>query len=162
MSKRRPSQNPFVLLLRALWLWLRGRAHLRRNLKGHSIKDHGEDFDAFRKLEVSRVRPGAVFKVRFRFKNLSAAANRRLSAIPIPLIAAQPGFRSKTWFLGRQSGEFIGLYEFDTVEAAEAYWDSLPLRMMRRRAAAGSLSHEIYATTEKTPSPGHRLPAPGV
>ena len=66
-----------------------------------------------------------------------------MSLIPIPLISAQPGFRSKTWLLGEETGDFIGYYEFDTVEQAEAYWDSLPLRMMRGRAAAGSLSHEV-------------------
>ena len=38
----------------------------------------------------------------------------------------------------------MGYCEFDTLENAEAYWDSLPLRMMRRRAAAGSLSHRVF------------------
>jgi hypothetical protein len=66
----------------------------------------------------------------------------------MPLIAAQPGFRSKTWLLGEETGDFIGYYEFDTVEAAEAYWESLPLRMMRRRAAEGSLRHTITPTAQ--------------
>jgi hypothetical protein len=103
---------------------------------------------AFRKVTVDPagdhpVRPGAIFQVRFRFKNLSAEANRRLSLIPIPLILAQPGFRSKSWLLGQKTGDFIGRYEFDTVEAAEDYWNSLPLRMMKRRAEPESLTHEI-------------------
>jgi hypothetical protein len=37
----------------------------------------------------------------------------------------------------------MGYYEFDTKESAEAYWNSLPLKIMRRRAAAGSLTSEI-------------------
>lgn len=36
------------------------------------------------------------------------------------MIGALPGFRSKTWLLGEQSGEFIGRYEIDTVEVQEA------------------------------------------
>jgi len=63
---------------------------------------------------------------------------------------AQPGFRSKTWLIGQQTGDFMGLYEFDSAAAAEAYWNSLPLRMMRRRAAPGSLSHEVRVAPSQT------------
>ncbi|MCP4674685.1 MAG: YdhR family protein [Deltaproteobacteria bacterium] len=141
-------QNPLMLVLRAIGLGLSGKARFIRNLQNESIKDEGECFTAFRKVVVKPnskqpSNPGAIFQVRFRFKNLSATANRLLSLIPIPLIVAQPGFRSKTWLLGEDSGDFIGYYEFDTIEAAEAYWNSLPLRMMRKRAAKGSLTHEI-------------------
>ncbi|MCP4604782.1 MAG: YdhR family protein [Proteobacteria bacterium] len=141
-------QNPITLLVRALILWFSGRAHRVTNLENRGREDRGEKFVAFRKFVVDPgadqpTNPGATFRVRFSFKNLSATANRLLSLIPIPLILAQPGFRSKTWLLGERSGDFIGLYEFDTVEAAEAYWDSLPLRIMRKRAAEGSLTHEI-------------------
>lgn len=141
-------QNPLRLILHALDLWIHGKIHFRGGLENIRLEDRGETFAAFRKVDVDPAgeqpaRPGAIFQVRFRFRNLSDAANRRLSLIPIPLIVAQPGFRSKTWLLGRQTGDFIGLYEFDTVEEAEAYWDSLPLRLMKRRAAPGSLTHAL-------------------
>jgi hypothetical protein len=119
---------------------------MERDLAGEKLEDRGECFSAFRKIAVDRSsKPAPIFHVRFRFKNFSAGTNRWLSLIPIPLIVAQPGFRSKTWLLGEQTGDFIGRYEFDTVDAAEAYWRSLPLCMMKRRAAAGSLTHEILA-----------------
>jgi hypothetical protein len=142
-------QNPVKLLIRALGLWLSGRVLLYGSLQSDRLEDRGERFYAFRKVVVTPApnqpaRPGATFRVRFRFKNLSPGANRFLSLIPIPLILAQPGFRSKTWLLGEDSGDFIGDYEFDTTEEAEAYWDSLPLRMMRGRAEAGSLTHEVF------------------
>jgi len=148
-----PKQDPFSLTARALGLLLRGRVHFHGDVESIRLADRGEEFAAFRKVTVDSqghrpVRPGAAFQVRFSFRNLSAAANRRLSLIPIPLIVAQPGFRSKTWLLGQQTGDFIGLYEFDTVEAAEAYWNSLPLRMMRRRAADCSLSHKAIGIKE--------------
>ena len=141
-------QNPVALLLRALTLWIKGRVHFCGDVDGNQLEDRGETFAAFRKVVVDAgpgrpPRPGAFFRVRFRFRNLSATVNRALSLIPIPLIIAQPGFRTKTWLLGENTGDFIGYYEFDTVEAAEAYWSSLPLSMMRRRAAKGSLSHEV-------------------
>lgn len=112
------------------------------------LEDQGETFTAYRKMVVKPLAnqpelPGAIFQVRFRFKNLSVKTNQRLSCIPIPLIAAQSGFRSKTWLIGDDSGEFMGYYEFDTIEAAETYWSSLPLRMMRRRASPGSLTKRV-------------------
>jgi hypothetical protein len=77
---------------------------------------------------------------------LSAKANRRLSLIPAPFIAAQPGFRSKTWMLGQQTGRFRGVYEWDTRADAEAYWTSFPMRMMKRRAEPGSIVYEVTDT----------------
>lgn len=141
-------QNPIALFFRATRLRLGGRVHFPKDLDAIRLEDRGESFAAFRRMVVDLTaerpaQPGAIFQVRFRFKNLSPGANRLLSRIPMPLIAAQPGFRSKTWLLGEDSGDFIGYYEFDTVAAAEAYWDSLPLRMMRKRAAKGSLTHTI-------------------
>jgi hypothetical protein len=143
-------QNPIILIFRAFGLWFKGRLRIERDLAGEQLEDRGEFFSAFRKIAVESApgrpgKPGALFQVRFRFKNLSAATNRRLSLIPIPLIVAQPGFRSKTWLLGERTGDFIGRYEFDTVAAAEAYWCSLPLSMMKRRAAADSLTYHILA-----------------
>lgn len=147
------TQNPIILLSRTFWLLLSGRIQHPGITAAKSLVVEGETFVPFRKycVKPSKKQPelaGAIFQVRFRFKNLSAAANRRLSLIPIPMILAQPGFRSKTWLLGQTSGDFIGYYEFDSVETAEAYWDSLPLKMMRRRAAEGSLTHRIKNATE--------------
>ena len=88
---------------------------------------------------------GALFDVRFHFAKFSTHTNIRLSLIPILFIVAQPGFRSKTWMLSEKSGTFRGVYEWDTVEDAENYWDSFPMRMMRKRAAADSLIRTINA-----------------
>lgn len=141
-------QNPIRLLARAVWLRLKGRAGLESDIRDIHFDVDGERFAAFRKMVVAPapgqpIEPGAIFQVRFRFKNLSTGVNRRLSLIPIPFISAQPGFRSKTWFLGDETRDFLGYYEFDTVEHAKAYWNSLPMKMMRARAASGSLQHEI-------------------
>ena len=48
--------------------------------------------------------------------------------------------------LGRNTGMFQGVYEWDSVEDAEAYRTSFPLRLMRKRAipemAVGSEAEE--------------------
>lgn len=142
------SQNPIVLLGRTFWLLLSGRIRRPKIIEVGSLMVEDETFVPFRKICVNPPKKQksprrGIFQVRFRFKNLSPAANRRLSLIPIPLILAQSGFHSKTWLLGQDSGDFIGYYEFESIKAAEAYWHSLPLKMMRRRAAPESLTHVI-------------------
>ncbi|MHC4662867.1 MAG: hypothetical protein ACYS8W_14390 [Planctomycetota bacterium] len=149
------TQNPIALILRALIMWLSGRVHFRRRPCNIMIQDGGDLFTAFRRIEAATPKggtkcAGAVIRVQFSFKNLSPSANRMLSLIPVPLILAQPGFRSKTWLLGKRTGDFIGNYEFDTVEAAEAYRDSLPIKMMERRAKPGTLRFQIGPGSGRT------------
>jgi hypothetical protein len=91
-------------------------------------------------------KPGATFRVRFQFASMSPEMNMKTSLIPMPFIVAQPGFRSKMWTLGRKTGEFQGIYEWDTVASAEDYWSSFPMRLMKRRAVPESLSYQIERT----------------
>jgi hypothetical protein len=64
----------------------------------------------------------------------------------MPFIAAQSGFRSKTWMTGVMSGCFRGWYEWDSVADAEQYCDSFPMRLMKRRAVADTLTLSIMPT----------------
>ena len=73
-----------------------------------------------------------------------------MSLIPIPFIIAQKGFRSKTWMVGRKTGQFQGLYEWDTVEDAECYWNSFPLKLMKRRSIPDTLKYEIVELYNKS------------
>lgn len=141
-------QVPPVLIARATALLFAGRIHFKRSEIGTLFKEQEEDFVIFRKVVRSPSRqesakPGAIFKVQFHFAKHSIAVNKVLSLIPIPLIVAQPGFRSKTWMLGQETGKFQGYYEWDTVNDAENYWHSFPMRLMKKRARPDSLSHEI-------------------
>lgn len=138
-------QFPPFLFVRATRLRLQGRVRFPRDRVGEVVSTAAEDYEVFREMVVDPVgsqptEPGARFEVAFRFKRFSPTANKRLSRLPMPFIAAQPGFRSKTWMLGRASGAFRGVYEWDTVEDAERYWTSFPMRLMRRRAVAGTLT----------------------
>jgi hypothetical protein len=139
------SQLPPALLVRATGHRLRGRVHFPKDSVGELHPGPGEDFIVLRKmvLDPGARSPGALFSVQFRFTRFSVALNKRLSLIPAPFIAAQPGFRSKTWMFGRETGMFQGIYEWDTVEDAEAYWTSFPMRLMKKRGLPGSVSYEI-------------------
>ena len=145
------TQAPPALLARATAYRLGGRVHFPKDCIGDISPGTDEDFVVFRKMvldpaHAQPTQPGARFNVRFHFARFSAGANKRLSLIPAPFIAAQPGFRSKTWMLGQKTGMFQGVYEWDSVENAAAYWTSFPMRLMKRRAVSSSLWHEIVAS----------------
>ncbi len=140
-------QRPPFLLARATVLLLSGQINFPKNRLGEIIPGD-EDFRIFRQMILAPTsdhpeHPGAIFKVCFHFAKFSTNTNRILSLIPIPFIVAEPGFRSKTWLIGQKSGIFQGLYEWDTVENAENYWDSFPMKLMKKRARPGSLTHSI-------------------
>jgi hypothetical protein len=140
-------RGPFSSIVRATYLLIQGRIHFPKDRLGEIVNE-GEDFEVFRHMTLDPgqdqpEKPGAIFKVRFQFASMSPEMNKRTSRIPIPFIVAQPGFRSKMWALGRESGEFQGIYEWDTVASAENYWTSFPMKLMKRRAVPESLSYEI-------------------
>jgi len=90
-------------------------------------------------VDNQTIKPKALFKVYFQFARFSLKVNKILSLIPIPFIIAQPGFRSKTWLTGKDTDTFQGLYEWDSVEEAEHYWNSFPLKLMKSRAIPDTL-----------------------
>ena len=153
MTRRPPSEpresdiGPIAALARAARLCLHGRVHFPRNRIGAAIQGEGQ-FVVFRQLVLrphgdSPALPLAIFVVRFRFARFSPGVNRLLSAFPTPFILGQPGFRSKLWAMEPASGDFMGLYEWDTLAAARAYRDSFPMRLLRRRAVPATFVSEI-------------------
>ena len=141
------SQSPPVLFIRAIALCLKRRVHFPKSQYGNSVQEK-EEFIVFRKVVVDPdanqpQKPKALFKVYFRFARFSFKVNKSLSLIPIPFIIAQPGFRSKTWLTGKDTDTFQGLYEWDSVEEAEHYWNSFPLKLMKSRAIPDTLKYEI-------------------
>jgi hypothetical protein len=102
-------QLPPILLARPTGLRLRGRVYFLNDCIGEVQHGKDEDYEVFRKVILDRSKdqpekPGAIFIVRFRFARFATKTNRFLSLIPIPFIVAQPGFRSKTWMMGRKTG----------------------------------------------------------
>ena len=141
------SQSPPVLFTRAIALCLKRCVHFPKSQYGNSVQEK-EEFIIFRKVIVDPVdnqtiKPKALFKVYFQFARFSLKVNKILSLIPIPFIIAQPGFRSKTWLTGKDTDTFQGLYEWDSVEDAKRYWNSFPLKLMKRRAIPDTLKYEI-------------------
>ena len=119
--------------------------HLGKNLE----MDDGQRFTIFRHAHLKRrlSDKASIFVVRFKFARLSHKANRRLSVIPIPLIVGFPGFMDKLWMVNEENGYWQGVYQFESPEAVEAYRRSFVLGLMNRRAAPGSLDHQVFLET---------------
>ncbi len=138
---------PPVLIVRALILFFKRRVHFAKNINEITIHEK-EDFIVFRKVTLDPVKnysdkPKAALKVYFKFAKFSLKINRILSIIPIPLIISQQGFRSKTWLIGKDSGIFQGLYEWDSITDAENYMNSFVVKLMKRRSIPNTLKYEI-------------------
>jgi hypothetical protein len=149
------SQFPPLLLARASGFLLSGRVRFPKNRLGEIMHEE-EEFKIFRQVVLDPTsdqpeNPGAIFKVCFHFAKFSANTNRILSLIPIPFILAQPGFRSKTWLIGQETGLFQGLYEWNTVKDAENYWTSFPMKLMKKRAVPSSLTYSISEIPKQDP-----------
>jgi hypothetical protein len=141
------SQVPPFLIARATRLLITGRVHFPKDQIGTIINEN-EDFIVLRKVVLDTqglqpIKPKAIFKVYFHFARFSLDVNKKLSLIPIPFIIAQPGFISKTWLFGKDTGMFQGKYEWASIEDAEHYWISFPLKLMKSRAEQNTLKHEI-------------------
>ncbi len=145
--KNNLQRGPFASIICAIYFMLQRRIHFLNEHLGEMV-DGGEEFVIFRHMILDPdkgqpEKPGAIFRVRFKFSGMSPRMNMKASLIPIPFIVAQPGFRSKKWALKEKTGEFQGIYEWDSVASAENYRTSFPLKLMKKRAVPESLSFDI-------------------
>ena len=150
-SQNRRRRLPPVCLLVASVLALLGRLRLRDQFVGRMIlMENGRRFRVFRHLSRRTNSDGApaVLVVRFRFKRFSQGLNRLLSLVPVPLIGGFPGFREKLWMVDEETGDWQGVYEWETAEAVELYRRSFVLGVMNRRADPETISYTMIPQTQ--------------
>ncbi len=141
--------NPIKAFFTTLLYLFTGRLHFHRDTIGQVVTlPDGARFTVFRDVtldlaEPSTRLPGARFQVRFRVAGMSPAANKRFSWLPVLFFVGLPGFRAKRWLLDEATGEFMGLYQWDTLQAAQAYAGSFAMRFMTMRAVPGSLTWAV-------------------
>lgn len=132
---------------------LRGYVHFPQEYVGDVLTmEDGKVFTVFRRLKVDGKGDNpndlAVFKVRFKFKNLSTGANKRLSIIPAPFLMGMKGFQEKIWTINKSTNDFQGIYQWSSKEAAMRYPDTFIFKLMTKRAAPGTISYEIMPNTD--------------
>jgi hypothetical protein len=138
----------------ALAMLLRGRVTLRTERLGKPLTmSDGRTYIPFREtvkdttLWRSETAP-AVVQPRFHLRVLGPR-RRRLHAIfrvvcivTTPFFIGLPGFRSKLWMVDPDTGDFAGLYEWDSADGARAYAESLG-RVLRMLSVRGSVTYEV-------------------
>lgn len=132
---------------------MRGNVHFPEEYVNDVLTmEDGKRFTVFRRLTVDGNEEGqgtpAIFKVRFRFNNLSIGANKRLSIIPAPFLMGMEGFLEKDWTINEATNEFQGIYQWSSTEAAEKYPNSFIFKLMTKRAAPGTVTYEIMPNTD--------------
>jgi hypothetical protein len=141
-------KNPFVCLLISLGRLIMGRLKYSSDYIGTSVKmDNGEVYQIFRHVKSvtkSHDEHGSGFIVNFKFARLSHNANRFVSQLPMLLITGFPGFRVKMYAVNKENGYWLGIYQWESKQALDAYKQSIVLRIMNSRARDGSVTyHEL-------------------
>jgi len=148
--KTRVRHFPLVCLVVAVVQTLLGRLRLHHQYVGRALEmDDGRRFRVFRHLSLRSnggVAP-AILVVRFKFKRFSQRVNQLLSLFPIPLTGGFPGFRHKLWMVDEETGDWQGVYEWESAEAVELDRRSFVLGVMNRRADPESISFTVVPKT---------------
>jgi hypothetical protein len=147
------STAPFLIILsfvRANFYLLTGRLHFPGERVGEKIQmEDKTEFTIFREAHLDppgsgpKNPPGARFVVRFHVEKMSPVVNKIFSLFTIPFFIGLNGFRSKLWFLDEAGGDWMGIYEWQTVEDAKNYSESFAMRFMTKRSVEGSVSFKI-------------------
>lgn len=147
---KRLRRSPPICFLVGLGCLLTGRIRFSQDLLGKRLETgDGERFTIFRHM-TRRVAPApttALFWVRFKFARFSHSTNKWLSLIPVLLIAGSPGFRDKIWLVNEETGCWLGLYQWESTAAVDAYKQSFVLGVMNRRAQADSVFYRVLPAT---------------
>ena len=123
-----------------------GRVRFPRHRLGRTIGVKGTDYEIVKEIDIKQSgagESGAIFTVKFHLANMSPTSNKIFLNLPIPFFAGLPGFRHKLWLIDESTGDFRGLYEWQTVEYARKYSKSFAVWFMKRRSVPGSVEYEI-------------------
>ena len=144
---------PPVALAVAVGRLLSGRIRFPKDRIGKLlVMENGEEYSIFSDVQVTSsnslsAESRTVLKVRFKFDRYPDAVNRRIFLIFTPLITGMPGFQRKIWTFCEKSSNYLGIYQFESMELAEEYKASLVMWIIEKRCVPGSISYELLSDT---------------
>lgn len=140
--------TPIICLLVGIIKLLTGQLNLSDNQEGTEyITKQGNVFRIFRNISSRNkflFQDTVVFIVNLKFANLSHKTNKKISIIPILLIAGHPGFVEKLYAVNEENGYWQGIYEWKSKQDLDAFKQSFVYRMMKKRALSHSIKEEEF------------------
>ena len=85
----------------------------------------------------------AIFKVMFNAPTISSESVMQKTKYTIPFFVGLPGFCNKKFMVNQEERKFAGIYEWESVESAQAYARSFAVRFMTKRSAPHPIYYEI-------------------
>ncbi len=152
--------NPLLVILKSIGLLLGGRAQFPKDRIGETIiREDDQKFTVFREVVMKpkanqAEAPGGVFRVWFHTR-AAQPTTIRLSYLTLFGFLGLPGFRSKLWLINKTTGEFGGIYEWDTVQDANNYDKSYAMRFSKWRSVPGEFRTEVFPRPDSR-SEAHR------
>ena len=146
-------------LLVTIALLGRRRLHLRPGSIGQArYLPDGRRFDVYRETErtsdVASTEP-VTLSVWFHLRGISGGARvrqrafERVSLVNTMLFAGVDGFLTKLWMVDPATGDWAGLYTWDTAERADRYGRYITA-VLRPFCRPGSVGHEVGAAARTT------------
>lgn len=127
----------------------RGRLSSPDERVGSTVYFDNQEFRVYRETLLEKEgRPEAVLKIRYRPSQtpfvwrLKNRLMRKVAGLSTPFFAGWPGFRSRLWAVDEAAGEFLDVYEWDSVEAAEDFARELR-SMLRSVSEPGSVMYQV-------------------
>jgi hypothetical protein len=157
-------EQPIPVIYRSLRMLAKDQAQFIWQNLGETITRYdGRGFKIFRQVvmkpqEGQPSQPGAVFCVWF-YTRTSPAVTVAMSWLTLFCFAGMKGFRSKIWLYDEASGEFGGIYEWDTLEQAEEYGKSFAMKLSSLRSIPGKFRKEAFLFNDPR-STMHRAVSP--
>jgi hypothetical protein len=141
--------NPISSVIKTISFVVTGRLHFPAQRIGEVVTDEtGQRFTIFREVVVDPAKdqpehPGAILVIHFQVISMSPELNSFYSLIPLPLYIGDPGFRSKLFTI---NGEYCqSIYEWDSIQDAENYVNSVALKTILMRAVPNSVLHKVVS-----------------
>lgn len=143
-----PSTKPLSVVPRSISRMVRGATiYPKARVNTDITLDNGYSYTVFREVVMKHNPPtetGGVFRVWF-YAVTTPRQTILMSHMTKLFFVGMPGFRGKIWCLNKQTGEFGGIYQFDTAAQAQAYAESFAMQLSKRRARPGLFGLESYA-----------------
>lgn len=166
------STGPITVIPRSIIKMVAGIPQYNRDRVGTVITlDDGHSYRIFREVVMRDNVPndnGGVFRVWF-YALATQRQTMLLSQVTKLFFFGMPGFRGKMWMVNEETGEFGGIYQFDSVEDTRGYAESFAMGLSARRSRPGMFRIEYYAKageaslycaqTAPIPSPADTGPA---